>query len=118
MLADNDRLLSAEAECVRALAEIETMIPALSMARQIVGLRDDRLKKEVAVLVAEFIRGGDSATAAEWKAKADQRYAEAVKKIMRETADAQAIIERNNLLKLKYENAQAVRNDERAKMRL
>jgi hypothetical protein len=117
-LADHDRLVAAEAECIAALDEIERMIPALAMARQIVGLRDDRLKKEVACLVAEFLKGGDSATAAEWKAKADPRYAQAVKQIMRETADAQAIIERNKLLGMKYDNAQAVRNDERAKMRM
>jgi hypothetical protein len=117
-LADHDRLCAAEAECIAALDEIERMIPTLSLARQIVGMRDDRLKKEIAVLVAEFLKGGDSAAASEWRAKADPRYAEAVKKIMRQTADAQAVIERNNLLKLKYENAQAVRNDERAKMRM
>ena len=118
MLADADRLLQAERECCEALTAMEKLQTALAMAKQIVGLRDDRMKKELAVLVAEFLRAENSAAAAEWYARADKRFARACAKIMRETAAAQDTICSWEILKLKFENAQALRNDERAKMKL
>jgi len=68
--------------------------------------------------VAGFLKDGDSAAAAEWKARADERFKAAVEKIMQETAAAAAICLHWDLEKLKFENAQAMRNDERAKMKM
>jgi hypothetical protein len=118
MLADNDKLLQAERECCAAIESLEQQQSGYAMARQIVGLRDDRMKKELAVLVAEGLRSDLSATAAEWTARADKRFTAACAKIMRETAAAREAICQWEITKLKFENAQALRNDERAKLRI
>lgn len=118
MIADQDRLLEAERECGKALKEMEQIQASLAYAKQIVGLRDDRIKKELAVLVVEGLKSDLSAAASEWQARADKRWTVACTRIMRETADAQEVINRWELLKLKYDNAQSLRNDERQRMRI
>lgn len=118
MLADNDRLLQAERECADCIKHLEGMVTAVALAKQIVGLRDDRIKKSLATLVAEYIRKGNSAASAEWNARADDRFTRAGEEIVDQTAEAQAIIFRWDIEKLKFENAQSLRNDERAKMKL
>lgn len=118
MLPDNDRMRQAEMACTKCIELMEAMVPEVALARQIVGLRDDRMQKEESVLVAEFLRGGDSAAAAKPKAQADPRFTVAMKKIMSETAAAQQSLLRYELEKLKYDNAQALRNDERARLRI
>lgn len=118
MEASADNLLEAERKAAQTIAELHQMEESYSMAKQVAGLRDDRIKKSLAVLVAEFIRKGDSATAAEWKARADKRFKGVVEQIMQETADAVAICLHWDVEKLKFENAQAMRNDERAKLKL
>lgn len=118
MLADNDRLMQAERECAQSIKSLESMVTAVAMAKQIVGLRDDRIKKSLSVLVAEYIRKGGSAAGAEWNARADVRFEQAASEILDQTADAQSVILRWDIEKLKFENAQSLRNDERAKMKL
>lgn len=118
MLADSDRLLAAERECCRCIEALEALSGQMALAKQIVGLRDDRIKKELAVLVAEYLKGGDSAAASEWNARADKRFAAACSHLIKETAASQDILNAWELQKLKFENAQALRNDERAKMKM
>jgi hypothetical protein len=118
MLADNDRMLQAEKECVKAIECMEQMVSGVAMARQIVGLRDDRVKKALSVLVAEYLKNGDSAAGAEWKARADARFESAARDILNQTSEAAQSLLRWDIQKLKFENAQALRNDERARMKI
>lgn len=118
MLADHDRLAQAERESCEVIRQMEHLSPSLALAKQVVGLRDDRMKKELAVLVVEFLKAGNSAAAAEWYARGDTRFAKACAKIMAETAAAQETINQWELLRAKFENAQALRNDERAKLKM
>ena len=117
-LADHDRMLEAEKQSTACIHAMETMVKSVAMARQVVGLRDDRLKKELAVLQSEYLTKGEGVGASEIKARSDARYVEAIKRIMADTASAQEIVMRYDLEKTKFENAQALRNDERARMKL
>jgi type I site-specific restriction endonuclease len=118
MLADNDRMMQAERECVECIKKLEGMVSAVAMARQIVGLRDDRIKKSLSVLVSEYIRKGGSALAAEWNARADERFTQMASDILDQTAEAASVLLKWDIERLKFENAQALRNDERAKLKL
>jgi len=103
---------------MRIVETMEAMVKDVADAKQVVAMRDDRMKREESVLVTEFLRSGESAASARAQALADPRYTAAVKKILSETAHAQQILLRYELEKLKWENAQALRNDERARMRI
>jgi hypothetical protein len=118
MLASSDRLLELEAELAGAVTELETTANGYATARQLVGLRDDRFKRELSLLVSEYIRGGEAAGASEHHARADERYKAAATKILNETISAQKVCVRFEIVKIKIEAVQQLLNDERAKMKL
>jgi hypothetical protein len=118
MNTDADRLIALERELSETVSELESMTDAYAMARQLVALRDDRLKREHSVLTAGFLRNGEPAGASEHYARADERFREAAQKILKETSDAQKIVTRWDVLHSKFEAVQACLNNERAKMRL
>lgn len=117
-ITDNDKLLAAERECADCIKEMQASVRGVAMARQIVGLRDERIKKELAVLTAEFLAQDKSAAASEVLARADKRYALAVSRVLQESAAAQEQLLDWQVLEKRFENAQAMRNDERARMRI
>lgn len=118
MNADADRLIALERELSETVSELESMTDGYAMARQLLALRDDRLKREHSVLTAEFLRKGEPAGASEHYARADERYKQAAQKILKETSDAQRLVTRWDVLHSKFEATQACLNNERAKMRI
>lgn len=118
MIASADRLFELEAELAGAVGELEATANGYATARQLVGLRDDRLKRELSLLVSEYIRGGEPAGASEHHARADERYQAAATKILNETIAAQKVCTRWEVMKTKIEAVQQLLNDERQKMKL
>jgi hypothetical protein len=118
MEACNDTLLDAQREAAAIIAKMSAMKEKWAEARQVVALRDKRIDKELAVLVVEGLENKLSATAAEWRAKADKRYTEAIKKIMRETSTAECIIREWYILEKQFEHCQAIQNNERKRIGL
>ena len=116
----NDNLVRAAAEAIRILERMRVLKGKHATARQIVALRERRAEKEEMVLTAEFLEGEKkvSAAAAKIKALSSPKYAAALRKVMKETAEAQAILDEWEILKLQYDECSATRNDERAKMKL
>jgi hypothetical protein len=116
MDASADNLLEAERKAQETIAELRSMEDSYAMARQVVGLRDDRLKQRLAMLVAEYLGKDNSATASETLARADERWDAAIKEVIDQTAAAQKIVAHWDFLHMRFELCQALMNNERRKM--
>lgn len=115
-MPSNDAILEAQRESAAIIGRMHAMKARWAEARQVVAMRDDRIKKELAVLVVEYMEQKHSATAAEWRARADKRFTAAIKTIMRETADAEVVMRDWYILDKQFEHCQAIQNNERKKM--
>lgn len=117
-MPSNDNLLNAQREADNILRKMRELKAAWSEARQVVALRDRRIDKELAVLVVEGLDAKLSATAAEWRAKADKRYHQAIVNIITDCAKKESVLAEWRILEKHFEHCQAEQNNERARMKI
>ena len=117
-LADNDRLLEAEYQCNECIAKLETLVIPQANARQRLKFEEKKLEHIEAALVAGYLRDGKPIGASEWLALADTGYKAALTEAETKSIGWQETVSLYEFEKLKFENAMALRNDERARMKL
>jgi hypothetical protein len=117
-LADNDRLMDAERQCNDCIRKMEALVVPQAHARQRLKLEDKMLEHIEAALVAGYIRDGKAIGASEWLAVADAGYKKALDESAEKSAAWQETVSLYEFEKLKFENAMALRNDERARLKL
>lgn len=118
MLADNDRLLAAEREQTDAMAQLLANESAYVNGLVVVKAFKERVDGSKAMLTAEFLRAGNSASAAGTYAEADPRHISNMKKFLKDLHDGQAAIVRHGLLLERLACAREVMANERKRMGL
>ena len=115
---DFDTLAAAQAQMNGAALEICKMSSDVADARTVREFSSDRLKRAFSVTTAEFLEAGDSAAAAEHKARASKVYGAALHDLGEDYKTAMRIIERLEALKCSFESARSILSCERAKIGL
>lgn len=101
-----------------AIQAMEKLAPALGMAKQIVEFASDRRKSALSMIVVEHLKAGESATAAEHLARADERFRAEMTKILNETASAEKTIGQWVLAKIKFEAARSLLSCEKSLLQM
>ncbi len=107
---------SADYSTIEAISErliessnlLGNMAERVAKARQIRDYDSDRRKRALSVAVADFLTKGESATAAEHKARASESYAEMMKARGTELAAAEHVICEWEAAKIKWETARSL----------
>ena len=86
MKADFEQLTAAQRGMADAITELDQLRDKVAMARQIVEFCGDRRKSALSVLVVEFLDREMTSSAAEHRARADERFKESMRQIMKQTA--------------------------------
>jgi hypothetical protein len=118
MLASDDRLLAAEQQQAEAMAELLDRETAYANAVVMSKIYKERIEGLQMQLKADFLRRGESASAATILSEADPRYTAGMKRIVSDLQDAQAVIVRFDLLKEKLNCAREIMANERKRMGL
>lgn len=102
-------------KCVLALEKISD---DAADARQVKDFNTDRSKRALAIVVADFLEKGESAAAAEWKARSSPVYGSALHDLMEQYKAALRVIEKQDALRTKFEASRSLLSVEKAKMGL
>ena len=103
-----EQIAAAQKAMADAIAQLERLADKVGMARQIVEFAGDRRKAALSVLVVEMFKIHESTVAAEHHARADSRYAEKMKEIQTQTAEAEKVIKQWELAKIKHDSARSI----------
>lgn len=115
-------LLAADYSDVQRLGEellsladkISQMTPELSKAHMILDFASDRRKRALAKAVLPFLSQGESAAAAEHKARALPCYGEELQRLGDDFRSAEDIIARHAALKVKWESVRSLLSIQKA----
>lgn len=118
MPADHDTLKRAQAQMQQCALELEKMAADVGDAKTVREFSSDRLKRAFSVEVAEFLEHGDSAAAAEHKARASKAYGTHLHDLGEQYRAAMRVIERYDAMKAKFESSRSLVSSERARMGL
>jgi len=111
---DHQHLFAAQKGMSDAITAMEKLVPAIGLARQVTEFSADRRKMALSKLVVEYMEEEKSTVAAEHKARADSRYQEQMKTILRETGEAERTISTWTLEKIKFEAARSLLSCEKS----
>lgn len=117
-LTDNDTITQAQKQMNRCALDIAKMTNDLADAKTIKEFSSDRLKRAFSVEVERFLTAGDSAAAAEHKARASAQYGSALHDLSEQFKTAMRVIEQFEALKTKFESARSILSCERTKLGL
>jgi hypothetical protein len=117
-MSDYNDILAAEQAMTRAIRDMESKLHAASVARQVVELAGERRKMALSGLVVEHLNNDCSAAESEHRARADERYLAALRKIATETASAERVIGQYDLARHQYEAARSILAVRRAQIGL
>lgn len=101
-----------------AIAKLDSLRDSVALARQIVEFSNDRRKSALSVVVVDYLKQDMSTAAAEHHARADDRFKSEMKKIMKQTADAEKIIKTWELARISFECARSLLSAERSLLEL
>ena len=116
--ANFDQITAAQRGMQEAIDELESLKEKIGMSKQIVEFCTDRRKTALSVLVVQYSLPKVSTVLAEHQARADKRFAEEMKTIMRETAAAESVIKAFEIGKIKFECARSILSSERSLLEL
>lgn len=102
----------------KAALELAAMSDGIADAKQIKEYDSDRRKRVLASIMAEFLESGESAAAAECKARASKYYVEQLLELGVQLRDALRVIEKAEALHIKWESARSLLSVEKAKLGL
>lgn len=102
----------------RAAKTLEGMAVELAAAKQVKEFNHDRCKQVLSICVAVFLEGGESAAAAEHKARASNAYGERLIELQMQYRSALETIEKADAAKVLFEAARSLLSVERAKIGL
>ncbi len=106
--ADYSTIEAISERLIEASDSLGKMTERVAKARQIRDYDSDRRKRVLSCAVADYLNKGESATAAEHKARASESYAEMIKARGAEMANAESVIAEWDALKIKWETARSL----------
>ena len=118
MIADYPQLAEIQKAMSEAIARLESLKNQVGMARQIVEFSSDRCKSALSAVVVVYLEQDMSATAAEHHARASEQYKSEMKKIMRETANAEMVMKSWELAKIQFEASRSLLSAEKSMLEL
>jgi hypothetical protein len=118
MLTDQDTILQAQAQLNRCALDMAALASDVADSKTIKEFSNDRLKRAFSVEVERFLSSGDSAAAAEHKARASAQYGAHLQDLMGQHKDALRVIEKYDALKIQFEAARSLLSVEKAKIGL
>lgn len=106
--ADYSTVESVSRLLIETAQEIEGMTEGMALARQIKEFAGDRRKRALCLPMREFIVAGDTATAAETKARASAIYGEELDAQARQLTDAERTILAYEAAMVRWKSAQSL----------
>jgi hypothetical protein len=106
--ADYSTIEEVSARLIEASDRLGELTGAVAKARQIREYDSDRRKRALSCAVRDFLNEGDSATAAEHKARASESYAELMKATARDLITAEQTIAEWEAVKCRWESARSL----------
>jgi|SRR4026207_9408 len=101
--ADYTDTASVERRMITASEELSEMALALALARQVREYDSDRRKTALSKAVVPFLTQGESAAAAEHKARASAHYGQAMAILAEQSKSAEEVIAKYEAAKIKFE---------------
>lgn len=117
-ITDNDRMTAAQKQMNGCAMELVKMANDVADAKTVKEFSSDRLKRAFSVEVERFLSDGDSAAAAEHKARASVPYGTNLHDLAEQYKTAMRVIEQHDAVKVKFESARSILAVERQKMGL
>lgn len=106
--ADYSTISQIQDRLIEASDALDGMAEDVAKARQIREYDSDRRKRALSCAVMDFLKTGESATAAEHKARASESYADMMKARGKELEVAETIIAKWDAVKIKWQTAQSL----------
>lgn len=106
--ADYSTVESISKRLIEATDAMDAMIEDVAKARVVRDYDSDRRKAILSSAVADFLKDGESATAAEHKARSSQTYAECMKLLRKELEAAETTVAKWEAAKLRFEAARSL----------
>lgn len=117
-MTDQGTVQNAQVQLQRAAKALEAMADAVAAAKQVKEYDNDRKKRVLAIAMKVFLDMGESAAAADCKARASAAYGEALISLSSQYQDALATIEKYEGQRVLWESARSLLSVERAKIGL
>ncbi len=116
MEASHDTVIRAQAQLQKCALRLADMAEAIADAKQIKEYDSDRRKRALADVVAGLLEMGESAAAAEHKARASKGYGDELSKLSLQYREALRVIEKADAQRVLWESARSLLSVERAKI--
>lgn len=117
-MSDNTVVAKAQAQLQRCALALERMANDVADARQIKEFSHDRCKRALSIGVAEFLEAGESAAAAEHKARGSKAYGTALHDLSEQYKASMRVIEAYEAQRVLWESARSLLSVEKAKIGL
>lgn len=117
-LTDSDTIFRAQKQMQTAAKALAEMSESIADARQIKEYDSDRRKRALADVVSVLLDSGESAAAAEFKARASKSYGDALIQLGVQYREAMRAIEKAEAQRVLFEAARSLLSCEKAKMGL
>lgn len=117
-MTDSDTIAKAQAQLNRCALDMAAMASDVADSKTIKEFTNDRLKRAFSVEVERFLSAGDSAAAAEHKARASAPYGAHLHDLMEQHRSALRVIEKYDATKIQFEAARSLLSVEKAKIGL
>lgn len=106
--ADYGSIEAISARLIEASDALGAMSERVAKARHIREYDSDRRKRALSCAVADFLKNGGSAAAAEHNARASESYAQMMKERGADFIAAEAVINEWEAMKIKWETARSI----------
>lgn len=107
-MTDHGEIEAVQKRMFEAEQRLWKLVPKVATARQVREYDGDRRKNRLARATLPFLEAGDSATAAETKARASESYMTDMDAIRRDYRDAEHVIAEWEAAKVSFESARSV----------
>lgn len=114
--ASHDTVVEAEVQLQRAAKALEALAEPLAEAKQIAHYDSDRRKRALAEVMAVLLDAGESAAAADCKARASEAYRNSLIQLGIQYREALRIVEKYEGQRILWESARSLLSMERAKV--
>lgn len=115
-MTDSTIVARAQAQLQRCALALDAMANDVADARQIKEFSHDRCKRALSIGVAEFLESGESAAAAEHKARGSKAYGTSLHDLSEQYKAAMRCIESYEAQRVLWESARSLLSVERAKI--
>lgn len=116
--ADDSVMAGAQAQLNKCALRLAAMSMELALAKQLKEYDSDRRKQALAVAMKVFLDSGESAAAAECKARAGDYYANKLAELGEQYKSALQTIEKADATRVLFEAARSLLSVERAKINI